>query len=202
MAAEPLAVVLGIGDEPLISLHRPPPAEVAALTAAHFTGYGFDPAFPAALIALCSHLSLAEAQELYDELSPGDAGVVLEAALQLIVPAPYDRAVLRLRLDGRLASEMAYCAPKGIPHSVFLGWSQADRDLALAWQQEQSQTCQQCGTHPAQWAADPDAFVADLRRCPGCERLEQARKAVPDGELGVHAVLEPRGADDDEEESS
>lgn len=196
MGAEPLAVVLGIGAEPIVSLHRPDAAEADALIAQHFTGHGFAPEFPAALIALCSGLSQADAAGLYDDLPAGDASVVLETAFSLITAEPYDRAVLRLRIDSRLAAEMAYCGPKGIPHSEFLRWPVADRDLALAWQQEQSRTCTSCGTHPAQWAADPDAFVADLWRCPGCERLEQARKSVPDGEMGVHAVLEPRRDDE------
>lgn len=96
---------------------------------------------------------------------------------------------------------IAYCADKGIPPSVFLGrvvaptdplWTEDDQDEVLGFLREKATCCPQCGTHPDAWKNDPDAFVAELERCPGCERLGQARASVPEGELGVHAYLLPR----------
>jgi len=95
---------------------------------------------------------------------------------------------------------MAYCGPRGIPHSVFLGrvvragdaeWLPSDRDDALAWQAHENGRCGNCGTHPEEWREDPLAFHAHLNECQGCkqrERLAQSEKAQKAGE-GVSAVM-------------
>lgn len=73
---------------------------------------------------------------------------------------------------------MAYCVPLGIPHSKFLSWSPDDQDKALAYQRAKLEICNECGTREKEWEEDRDAYVADTRRCPGCERLETERDYV------------------------
>lgn len=93
----------------------------------------------------------------------------------------------------------------GIPHSAFLGWDVDDQDKALAWQQVQRTTCSGCGTRPEEWdptvGGDRYAYVADARRCPGCEVLAQAQRDLSreqtDDTLGVRLGL-VRNTDDDE----
>ena len=83
---------------------------------------------------------------------------------------------------------MAYCGPRGIPLSVFLGWPQGDQDAALAWQADQDARCATCGTHPEDW--DPEAgghrmaLRPELYRCRGCERLEQLQQSSEPAEAG------------------
>ena len=77
---------------------------------------------------------------------------------------------------------MGYCAPRGIPHSHFLGgpdvWTQEDREKALAWHQRELERCPHCGTHPDEWDPDkggsPHAREPGLRHCRGCEVSAQA----------------------------
>lgn len=78
---------------------------------------------------------------------------------------------------------MAYCGPRGIPHSVFLGrvarpgidpeWLQSDRDDALAWQVHENQRCRGCGTHPEDWAEDKFAYHAHFQECVGCRQRDR-----------------------------
>lgn len=76
---------------------------------------------------------------------------------------------------------MAYCGPRGLPHSEFLGWSAADRDKAIWWHMRDRAACPSCGTRPEEW--DPgrggsrDAYRADLHECPGCVERERAQDA-------------------------
>lgn len=107
----------------------------------------------------------------------------------------------RLRRDGQYAAEMAYCAPRGIPRSAFLAWSQEDRDAALTWQAEQGRRCPSCGTHPDDW--DPErggrrhAYKPDVEQCEGCsashrgaEMFREQLDAFP----GSRVVLVPNPA--------
>jgi hypothetical protein len=97
-----------------------------------------------------------------------------------------------------LRAELDYCVPLGIPHSVFLGWSDADRGYALAWQANKRATCSGCGTRADEWAEDGDAYISDHYTCQGCARLaeEQASNLDrgPDDtpRPGQHAFLTPR----------
>lgn len=83
---------------------------------------------------------------------------------------------------------MAYCGPHGIPHSVFLGsdqgWTQDDRDKALAWQELQRQTCRGCGTRAEEWdpaqGGDRTAYVFDVVVCAGCEQRERVEASLSD----------------------
>lgn len=64
---------------------------------------------------------------------------------------------------------MSYCAPLGIPHSTFLGWSPDDREKALWWEIHRRQTCQSCGTRSAEFDDDKDAYLPEAWHCRGCE---------------------------------
>lgn len=73
---------------------------------------------------------------------------------------------------------MSYCAPRGIPHSLFLGrvveagepqWLDADRDKALWWLIHDRMTCPGCGTRPDEFENDPDAYIPEPHHCRGCE---------------------------------
>lgn len=87
---------------------------------------------------------------------------------------------------------MDYCGPQGIPHSHFLGgppvWTAADRDKALAWQEQQRRVHAACGTDPAEWdpelGGDPFAweYVADI--CPGCEARDRAERRLREAQQG------------------
>lgn len=92
--------------------------------------------------------------------------------------------MLRLELD--------YAVPKGIPHSVFLGWDIDDRNKAIWWTIHQRQRCPNCGTRPDEWdegqGGDLNAYTAEPHACRGCqvmaqgdEWLEHHRKEVPRG---------------------
>lgn len=78
--------------------------------------------------------------------------------------------------------------PLGIPHSEFLAWSEEDQDKALMFQREMATVCKGCGTREADWAENPDAFVGDIRECPGCARLEDERENA-EGLKGAHLGL-------------
>lgn len=115
----------------------------------------------------------------------------------------------RVRGDGRLRAELAYCVPKGIPHSAFLAWPVDDQDKALAWLAEQSLYCPRCHTREDEWdpkqGGDRTAYVAEPHRCPGCETLAQAQRemsrfAEDDDMLGVSLHLIPRPDEDEEEQ--
>lgn len=87
---------------------------------------------------------------------------------------------------------MAYCGPRGIPHSVFLSWPELDQDKALEWAREQATVCDGCGTRRAEWDADGDAYYAVPSICRGCEAIEYERESVPDKAKGVRIGLMER----------
>lgn len=74
---------------------------------------------------------------------------------------------------------MAYCGPRGIPHSQFLRWSDADRAAAMAWQQDQAERCPSCRVHPKDTARGQAGFHAEAVQCLTCRQLDEARAAVP-----------------------
>jgi hypothetical protein len=69
--------------------------------------------------------------------------------------------------------------PKALPHSVFLGWADDDQDKALAYEAAVRQVCPRCGTRPAEWEADREAYVGQTHLCPGCEVRHQEQQNVP-----------------------
>lgn len=87
---------------------------------------------------------------------------------------------------------MDYCGPRGLPHSVFLGWDDLDQAKALAWQQHSAQTCPGCGFHPdltdPDRGGDPGGFdLADVL-CHTCEISATARAAQHDTDAQIPGV--------------
>ena len=81
----------------------------------------------------------------------------------------------RIDRDAQLNLELDYCVPRGIPHSVFLSWSQLDRNKALGWLLRELAACPNCRTRPEEW--DPKqgghrrAYIPEIRGCEGCIAL-------------------------------
>lgn len=87
--------------------------------------------------------------------------------------------------------ELSYCAPRGIPHSVFLGrivgpgdptWLEDDREKALWWMIHENERCPNCGTRHEEFdraaGGDPHAYEWKLRHCRGCEILAQGTDSL------------------------
>jgi hypothetical protein len=98
---------------------------------------------------------------------------------------------------------MAYCGPRGIPLSVFLGravgpgepqWLASDRRAALDFQAYEARRCRNCGTHPDDIA--DGTFHAHLEQCKGCQARERMTEslAAEEQQRGVHAVTLPYAA--------
>lgn len=92
---------------------------------------------------------------------------------------------------------MEYCAPRALPHTAFLSWSEDDQDKALAWLIHDRSKCPQCGTHPDDWidsatgrALEPPPFMADAKRCWGCVTLSDSRER-DEGIIGQLHYLTP-----------
>lgn len=66
-----------------------------------------------------------------------------------------------LRTNGELRLELSYCAPNGIPLSVFRSWPEQDRKWALAWQHDRDVRLG-CGCHPDETTGidNDDQFTA------------------------------------------
>lgn len=81
---------------------------------------------------------------------------------------------------------MDYCAPRGLPHSIFLTWAQDDQDAALAWEVRRMQLCPGCGTNPRDWkndegrAAIPPPYEWEAMMCYGCQERERLVKSLGD----------------------
>lgn len=96
---------------------------------------------------------------------------------------------------------MAYCGPRGIPHSVFLGgpagWTPDDRDKALAWQELDRQTCRGCGTRTEEWNPEHgghrQAYDFDVVVCPGCEKKQHADAVMNSDEWKGQRGAQVRG---------
>lgn len=87
---------------------------------------------------------------------------------------------------------MEYCAPLGIPHSVFLKWDPDDQDKAIAWSRRQKARCPGCGTIPEDWMdggkpKEHPPYVADSFKCMGCLTLEYSNEEVRED----HELPEP-----------
>ena len=72
---------------------------------------------------------------------------------------------------------MNYCSERGIPHSVFLTWSEADRAKQLAFLMEEAERCQLCGTAEWEWEQNKFAYTAMERTCKGCQKKALASDA-------------------------
>jgi len=89
--------------------------------------------------------------------------------------------------DPIYAARMAYCGPRGIPLSAFLGWSRLDQEAALGWAAHEAARCSQCGTHPD----DTETAHPHLRMCDGCRKLAQLTESsiAQNAGRGAHAEL-------------
>ena len=89
---------------------------------------------------------------------------------------------------------MAYCGPRGIPDSFFLGgpyrWTDLDREKALAWAAHDRATCRGCGTRKAEWdekqGGSRTAFKAAPDICPGCEQVERVQHELANDQTWKH----------------
>lgn len=107
---------------------------------------------------------------------------------------------------------MDYCAPIGLAHSTFLGWSTDDQDKAVAWallQKEEAVAsaarCQQCGTLPSDWLDEegrdrmPPPYIARTELCVGCHVLEDTVQEIPEAaRRHTHVYLVPYTGEDEE----
>lgn len=120
---------------------------------------------------------------------------------------------------------MAYCGPRGIPYTTFLGddngWDDLSRAAALAWQADQDKRCQGCGQDRADWwerdengdivvtddgypkVRVPFAYTVETSYCPACDALERYREgATANPVRGAHPhfvpVVHPGSHDSDE----
>jgi hypothetical protein len=85
---------------------------------------------------------------------------------------------------------MAVCSAYRIRHSEFLRWDPDDREKAITWHVRQAEACPGCGTRPEEWETSHNAYVAEKRRCRGCEIRQQAEASVDEQDgRGVHIVL-------------
>lgn len=71
---------------------------------------------------------------------------------------------------------------------MFLSWSEDDQDLALAYMRAKSEVCPSCGTRPAEWREDRDAYIVDVDRCLGCEALGQQRDSASKDDSAGHGL--------------
>jgi hypothetical protein len=79
-----------------------------------------------------------------------------------------------------------------------------DQDKALAFVRAKAELCRECATREADWKADRFAFVANTKRCVGCELIEIEQGQLPENAKGMKVFLEPRAvaeARDAEEEA-
>lgn len=58
----------------------------------------------------------------------------------------------------------------------------------LALTLEQIGTCQECGTRKDEYADDPNAYVAEADRCPGCEKIGWERRAWVEDEASTYGL--------------
>jgi len=83
---------------------------------------------------------------------------------------------------------LAYCAPRGIPLSVFLGrvvwaghpqWTQRDAQAAVLWEIEQNSRCSGCGRPRSESMVDekdaPD-YKVTVTKCWACEARDAKLK--------------------------
>ncbi|WP_424216023.1 hypothetical protein ACN20G_28155 (plasmid) [Streptomyces sp. BI20] len=92
---------------------------------------------------------------------------------------------------------MAYCGPRGIPYSVFMGravaagegaWTEDDTALAVEWQRIQDETCAGCGQPLSESLEDDGGFVTELIRCHGCKAREERVAELAEAEQPRHGV--------------
>lgn len=89
------------------------------------------------------------------------------------------------------AMQVAWCTDKGIPHSQFLRWDEADQQKVMASLLEERSRCKSCGTSEWEWAEDQFAYSTARHVCRGCMLLDAAQEDT--GDLpGAKMVLLPK----------
>lgn len=87
--------------------------------------------------------------------------------------------------------EVGYCAPRGIPLSIFRGrvpapgephWLPLDRAAALAWHERELTRCPGCGLDQRETtdAGNDDKYTAEGVRCHACKAKDQAARDFAD----------------------
>lgn len=90
---------------------------------------------------------------------------------------------------------MAYCGPRAVPYSTFMGWGEGwdplSRTLAIEWVKREADKCRGCGVPWDDWFVDgkPDesAYVSEKYVCPGCSKNEMAKDSKD--AAGTHVRL-------------
>lgn len=65
-----------------------------------------------------------------------------------------------------------------------MDWSPLARGYALAWQQNDRETCPRCGTRHDEWEHDDDAYLGATHYCRGCDLIGQQQGVLPTDEDG------------------
>jgi hypothetical protein len=109
-----------------------------------------------------------------------------------------------LTVEERMA--LAYCAPRGIPLSVFLGrivgagepqWTERDAQAAVLWQIEQNAHCTGCGRPRSEcMVAEIDApdYEVTVQKCWACEARDAKMLEHQEGKgstAGVYFSVRP-----------
>lgn len=95
-----------------------------------------------------------------------------------------------------------YCAPKGIPLSIFLGrvqgfgeplWLEDDTRKAVAWQAEQNARCSGCGQPRSEcMSEDAPDYEAEMWRCFACEvrdaKMVEVQREAQQGKASNHGA--------------
>jgi len=93
---------------------------------------------------------------------------------------------------------LRYCAPKGIPLSVFFGrvvypgdpqWTDDDALAALDWQADQDSRCPECNQpiDEAMKKSNSYAYRAESVRCHGCHAIAAEASRLAGNQVSTHA---------------
>ncbi len=100
---------------------------------------------------------------------------------------------------------LAYCAPRGIPLSVFLGrvvypgdpvWLPDDTLAALDWQEHEATKCPGCGQPRDESMAHEDdspPYEVTLNRCQACKAAAIEVKAFGGDTAGLYPLVRKAG---------
>lgn len=91
---------------------------------------------------------------------------------------------------------MAVCHHYQVSHSHFLGgpdeWTPLDRAKAIWWWVREQERCGSCGTRASEWdesrGGHRHAYKGVPVLCAGCEKKEQAERALPKDNNGKWRV--------------
>jgi hypothetical protein len=94
--------------------------------------------------------------------------------------------------------EIGYCAPRGIPLSVFRGrvvypgdpqWTDDDRQAVYDWLEKEANTCTGCGQSLGESMKKENSFAyrAEGLRCHGCYAIKAAEAKAERGRVPVTA---------------